>query len=527
MFEIVLNSSKKDASKSILVYESVSFSNIMIDTARGHIRNIISISILFTAWCMAYGEPTATPNVLLIIADDLGAGDLSGLNPESKISTPNVDKLIQESLVFTDAHSASSIGSLARYGLMTGRYCWRSDPNCHTLMGFDLPLIPEGRWTLGDLFQRKGYRSAYLGKWGLGLGWVTKEGKVGEWEAGYSGTGESLNIDFAKPVKGGPTALGFDYFYGLAGSLDMPPYAYIENDTTVGIPFSISRAGGRSGLTVEGFRVVEVMPNMTEKTAGFLKRQAIKSKESEKSLEPFFLVVSMTAPHVPFVPTDEFAGTSKAGRYGDSVAMVDWSVGKILQSLEKHGFAKDTLVIFTSDNGAAKSNEEMVEPYNHRPGGKFRGKKGDAWEGGHRVPLIVKWPGVVKPGVSDAVISQTDLFATFAQILEMELGDNVAEDSLSFYPLLKGDSTEEVIRNTIIHYAAQGRFAIREGKWKLILPPEKVPAGIESENSGELYNLESDLSEKSNLWQNQPALVERLRKLLEKYRTLDRTRQSS
>lgn len=496
-------------------------------TARAHLSKVFGISLLMSLVCLADDPRVSPPNVLLILADDLGVGDLSGLNSESKIKTPHVDKLISEGLVFADAHSGSSIGSLSRYGLLTGRYCWRGDPDCHTMMGFDLPLIPEGRWTLGNLFKRKGYRSAYLGKWGLGLGWITKEGKLGEWESGYSGTGESLNIDFAKPVKGGPTALGFDYYYGLAGSLDMPPYAYIENDTTVGIPYEISRAGGRSGLTVEGFRVVEVMPNLTDKAVGFLKREAKKVKESDEPVPPFFLVVSMTAPHVPFVPTDEFVGSTKAGRYGDSVAMMDWSIGQILKSLEKQGFADNTVVVFTSDNGSAKSNAEMAETYGHHPGGKFRGKKGDPWEGGHRVPFIVKWPGVVKPGITNEVVCQTDLFATFAQMLDISLSENVAEDSLSFYPLLKGESLEEPFRSSIIHFSPHGRFAIREGKWKLILPPEKVPAGIEPSSSGELYNLESDLSEGSNLWQNQPALVERLRKLLEKYRTLDRTRESS
>jgi len=490
---------------------------------------IIVIQLLVAGFCLGQEKgdekKEALPNFILIVADDLGVGDLSALNKDSKIKTPNVDRLIGEGLVFTDAHSASSIGSLSRYGLLTGRYCWRSEPDCQATMGFDLPMIPQGRWTLGELFDRKGYRSAFLGKWGLGLGWMTKEGKLGEWESGYNGTGESLNIDFAKPVQGGPTSLGFDYFYGVAGSLDMPPYAFIENDTTVGIPYEISRAGGRSGLTVEGFRVVEVMPKLTEKAVSFLTRQAEKTREG--AAEPFFLVVSMTAPHAPFVPTEEVAGTSKAGRYGDSVSLVDWSVGKILESLDRLEMAKDTVVIFTSDNGSAMSNEEMEKSFGHRPGGEFRGKKGDALEGGHRVPFVVRWPEVVEAGVSDAVISQTDLFATFADVLGVELGDNVAEDSLSFYSILDGGTEKEPLRQSIIHYAAQGTFAIREGKWKLILPPEDVPAGFTAENSGELYNLESDIGEQSNLWQNQPALVERLRKLLEKYRTLDRTRDSS
>ena len=403
---------------------------------------------------------------------------------------------------------------------MTGRYCWRGIADCRDVMGFDLPLISENRETLGDLFAKKGYRSAFLGKWGLGLGWMTKDGKVGEWESGYTGTGESLNIDFNKPVVGGPAALGFQYFYGLAGSLDTPPYAFIENDTTVGIPDQITRAGGRQGLTVEGFRVVEVMPKLTEKAVNFLEREAKKEKEDE----PFFLVVSMTAPHAPFVPTEEVAGASKAGRYGDSVAMVDWAVGQILGKLEALGLSKETMVVFTSDNGSAKSNEEMVETYGHRPGGQFRGKKGDAWEGGHRVPFIVRWPGVVQPGTSMEVVGQMDLYATFSEMLGLPLGEKVAEDSISFYPVLQGKETGEPLRDAIVHYASHGTFAIRSGKWKLILPPEHAPAGSDSPGAGELYNLESDLGEESNLWQNNPALVERLRKLLEKFRTLNRTR---
>ena len=486
-----------------------------------HLLFCLTCSVLpFVGAGQVTGSLSGRPNVLLLLADDLGVGDLGALNQDSRIPTPNVDKLVADSMVFVDAHSSSSVGALSRYGLMTGRYCWRGVSDCRDVMGFDLPLIPEKRETIGDLFANNGYRSAFLGKWGLGLGWMTREGKVGEWESGYVGTGESLNIDFQKPVKGGPTALGFHYFYGLAGSLDSPPYAYIENDITVGIPDQVTRAGGRQGLTVEGFRVVEVMPKLTEKAVQFLEGEAKKEKKDE----PFFLVVSMTAPHAPFVPTEKLSGASKAGRYGDSVAMVDWSVGQILDRLESLGLAKNTMVVFSSDNGSAKSNQEMEETYGHRPGGQFRGKKGDAWEGGHRVPFIIRWPGVVQPGTSMEVVGQMDLYATFSEMLGVRLREDEAEDSLSFYPLLKGEPSSRTPRDTIIHFAARGTFAIRSGKWKLILPPEHAPSGDEPSAAGELYNLESDLGEQSNLWQNNPALVEKLRKMLEKFRTLDRTR---
>jgi len=468
-------------------------------------------------------EAAKRPNVLVILADDMGVGDVRSLNNESKISTPNMDHLATEGLVFQDAHSASSIGALARYGMMTGRYCWRSDPTCRDVMGFDLPLIPAGRVTLGDLFKQKGYRTAYFGKWGLGLGWITRDGKPGKWDHGYNGTGESLNIDFKKPVTGGPKTLGFDYFFGIAASLDMPPYAYIENDITVGVPDKVTRAGGRQGLTVDGFRVMEVMPNLTQKVVRFLQDQGKKDPG-----EPFFLFVSLTAPHTPFVPTAKVNGLSQAGRYGDSVAMVDWSVGRILDTLKKTGLTEDTLVLLTSDNGSLMSNEEMEPDFGHRPSYLYRGKKGDPWEGGHRVPLLVKWPGEIEPGTCQEVISQTDFLATFAEILGMDLPENAGEDSLSFLPILQGKTFEKPIREAIIHNASQGSFAIREGKWKLILPPEHVdPAVSDASRIGQLYNLETDIGERSNLWKNNPALVERLRKLLEKSRSEGKTRKAS
>ena len=244
--------------------------------------------------------------------------------------------------------------------------------------------------------------------------------------------------------------------------------------------------------------------------------------------KPFFLFVSLTAPHTPFVPTAKVNGLSQAGRYGDSVAMVDWSVGRILDTLKKTGLTEDTLVLLTSDNGSLMSNEEMEPDFGHRPSYLYRGKKGDPWEGGHRVPLLVKWPGEIEPGTCQEVISQTDFLATFAEILGMDLPENAGEDSLSFLPILQGKTFEKPIREAIIHNASQGSFAIREGKWKLILPPEHVdPAVSDASRIGQLYNLETDIGERSNLWKNNPALVERLRKLLEKSRSEGKTRKAS
>lgn len=483
---------------------------------------LLAAFMLVVAGCFCVLSAARRPNVLLILADDMGVGDLRALNADSKIPTPHMDGLASRGLVFTDAHSASAVGALARYGLMTGRYCWRGEPACHDVMGFDLPLIPEGRMTLADLFRRKGYRTVCLGKWGLGLGWVTREGKPGAWEHGYSGTGESLNIDFTKPVQGGPTTLGFDYFFGMAASLDMPPYAYIENDTTVGNPDKVTRVGGRRGLTVDGFRVSEVMPNLTQKAVRYLQTHSSKTPD-----DPFFLCVSLTAPHTPFLPTELVQGSSKAGLYGDSVALVDWSVGRILKTLEKTGLAKNTLVLLTSDNGSAKSNEEMEPIFGHRPNHLFRGKKGDAWEGGHRVPLIVSWPGKVQPGTCNEMICQTDFFSTFADMIQVKIPENSGEDSFSFLPILEGKVLEAPVRNSIVHYASRGRFAIREGKWKLILAPEHAAPteAVLGTPSGQLYDLEADVGERSNLWQNHPALVERLRKLLEKHKAQGYTRE--
>ncbi len=456
----------------------------------------------------------ARPNVLVILADDMGCGDVRAFNMESKIPTPHMDRLAAQGLVFRDAHSASSIGGVARYGLMTGRYCWRNDPSFHEAMGFDPPLVSQDRFTLGDLFKQSGYRTAYFGNWGLGLGWVSREGGTGSWERGYTGTGETLGIDFSKPVLGGPNTLGFDYFFGTAASLDRPPYAFIENDSTIGIPDKVTRAGGRKGLTVEGFRAIDALPGLTRKAVQYLQRQA-----ASPSGEPFFLFVSLTAPHTPFVPTEQVSGRSQAGRYGDSVALADWSVGRLLNALEKTGLVRDTLVLLTSDNGSMKSNDEMEPAYGHRPGHLYRGRKGDPWEGGHRVPLIVQWPRKLQPGTTHEVVCQTDLLATFADILGAALPADAGEDSFSFLPVLQGKVLEKPVRESIIHYAAYGSFAIREGKWKLILPPEHpVPRAIQAPTAGQLYDLESDIGETRNLWEQHPARVDRLRKLLEKYR---------
>ena len=462
----------------------------------------------------------ARPNVLLILADDLGCGDVNAYNAESKIPTPHIDRLASGGLVFRDAHSASSVGGLARYGLMTGRYCWRQTPARNDCMGFDPPLIDPSRMTLGDLFKKSGYKTAYFGKWGLGLGWVTKEGQTGDWNSGYTGSGENLGIDFSKPLLGGPNTLGFDYFYGTAAALDRPPYAFIENDTSVGIPEKVTRAGGRLGLTVEGFRAIDALPSLTRKAVQFLQRQA-----SSPADQPFFLFVSLTAPHAPFVPTEQVKGRSQAGRYGDSVALADWSVGRLLNTLENTGLLRDTLVLLTSDNGSLKSNKEMEPIYGHRPGHLFRGKKGDGLEGGHRVPLIVSWPGQFQPGTSNEVICQTDFFAAFAEILGTKLPADAGEDSISFLSVLKGKDLKQPVRESIIHYSSYGSFAIREGRWKLILPPEIGNSEeFGASARGQLYDLKADIGESRNLWEQQPSRVDRLRKLLEKYRAQNSSR---
>ncbi|MCY3019831.1 MAG: arylsulfatase, partial [Planctomycetota bacterium] len=374
----------------------------------------------------AAGKP---PNVIYILADDLGYGDISCLNKNSKIPTPNIDRLAAEGISFTDAHSASAVCTPTRYGVLTGRYCWRTSLKKGVLYGYSPPLIEPTRMTVASLLKQHGYDTACIGKWHLGLTWARKDGVA----AGkLAENGE--DVDFTKPIKGGPTELGFDHFYGISASLDMPPYTYIENARVVKLPTEQAGKGefGRAGLKAPGFEAVNVLPDLTKKAVEFIDGHA-----ADKPARPFFLYFPVNAPHTPIAPADMAKGKSQAGKYGDFVAEVDWTVGEVMKCLERNKLGANTLLIVTSDNGSSPHGfpEEDVKKYDHQTSYHFRGRKSDAWDGGHHIPFIARWPGKVKAGsVSDEIICLNDLMATCAALVGAKLPDGAGEDSYNILP---------------------------------------------------------------------------------------------
>ena len=352
------------------------------------------------------------PNIVFILADDMGIGDVS--HTTGKAATPHIDRLAKEGMRFTDAHTSSSVCTPTRYGVLTGRYNWRSrlkksvffDPH-------DKPLIESDDPNVARLLKANGYATGCVGKWHLGIGWQFKpDFKPDPEKKGEQG----WDIDYRKPAVT-PTAIGFDYFYGIQASLDMAPYVYIENDRAVG-PGTVTKAFFRKGAASADFDAMDCLGVWAEKSVAFLDGCA---KEPEK---PFFLYLPLTSPHTPIVPGPDWQGKSEIGAYGDFLMETDWVVGEVLGALDKHGLAEKTLVVFTTDNGCSPAaNIPDLEAKGHKPNGDLRGHKADIYEGGHRVPFIVRWPGKVEPGTETSRLTcQTDFTATCAEILGVELG---------------------------------------------------------------------------------------------------------
>src|SRR5262245_10251301 len=454
------------------------------------------------------------PNIILILADDLGYGDLSSYNSASKIPTPHLSQLASQGMRFTDAHSPSSVCTPTRYGLLTGRYAWRTKLKQGVLNGYSPYLVEPNRATLATLLLRQGYRTAGIGKWHLGLG-------------------NSDPTDYGQPLRPGPNDAGFDDFFGIPASLDMPPYVFFQNDRVVEAPSAsieaseMRRKGGngfwRAGAIAPGFKHEAVLPMLTEKAIAFIEKQS-----SDKA---FFLYLPLSAPHTPWVPTAEFRGKSGADYYGDFVVQVDDTVGRVLKALDESGVANNTLIFFTSDNGAHWLPEDIAK-WGHHANGNLRGQKADIWEGGHRVPFIVKWPGNIKAGSrSDQLVCLTDLMATIAAMTGIPLLPDSGEDSLDFSTVLLGRKSGAALRSVIVHHSADGTFAIRQGHWKLALalgsrgfslPKEETPKPGEAE--GQLYNLRDDPQEQHNLWLRESKTVTRLKALLEKIQADGRSR---
>lgn len=431
----------------------------------------------------------AKPNIVFILADDLGYGDIQVLNPEhGKIKTPSVDKLAAEGMVFTDAHSGSAVCTPTRYGLMTGRYSWRTTLQRGVVQGFKPNLIAKDRATVASFLKAQGYHTGIVGKWHLNFQYV--DATTGEV---VQRKGKKTLAPVGSKIPDGPVDRGFDYFHGFHHAGDMK--GVIENDTVIAHEDEIN-----------------MLPRITRKAVEYIEARATKQET------PFFLYVPYGSPHTPIVPSPEWIGRSGLGIYGDFVMQTDDGVGQIMAALDKHDMAENTLVIFSSDNGCSKAAKiPNLAEQGHIVSAGFRGSKADLWDGGHRVPFVVRWPGHVAAGsTSDQLICLTDLFATTSEITGKALPAGSAEDSVSFLPALSGEPIAST-RAGVIHHSITGHFAYRQGKWKLLLAkgsagwtapkeseiPKKAP-------KAQLYDMERDPAETTNLYETNPEVVARL-----------------
>jgi arylsulfatase A-like enzyme len=504
------------------------FWHIMVKLTNNSIRQVLYLFrflILFSFVQLLFCCEQKTekePNIILILADDMGYGDVSAYHDGAKFQTLNLDLLVKEGMRFTDAHSPSAVCTPTRYSILTGRYAWRSRLKEWVLWEWDSPLIESGLTTLPEFLRNQGYHTAAVGKWHLGWQWPTKDSLTAKEVNGE-------NVDYQQPILGGPLEHGFDYYFG-DDVPNFPPYTFIENDRVRAVPTEAKPDNmfGKAGKMAAEWKLEKVMPEITQKAVSYIQQRADEA-------QPFFLYFALTAPHTPIVPTEEFTGKSSVGPYGDFVMEVDWSVGKIMQALEESGQSDNTLIIFTSDNGSpARDGTDQSGPigsvitnFGHHANGKLRGLKADIWEGGHRVPFIVKWPGKVEPGsINQYPISSIDIYHTVSEIIEQTFpGDEkTILDSYSLLPLLQGKEDATLSDRTLIHHSGAGVFAVRKGPWKLIL--SDISGGFSDNNNpdgygitakGQLYNLDQDLEEQNNLYKERADKVEELSSLLKKY----------
>lgn len=485
-------------------------------------RALLSLAALACAVAPVRAADPTKPNVVYVLADDLGYGDPGCYNAASKIPTPNIDRLAKEGVRFTDAHSPSAVCTPTRYALLTGRYAWRSRLQRNVIGPYSQPLIAENLLTVPELLRKQGYATACVGKWHLGWGWpkVDADGKR----------------DFTKAIPNGPTARGFDLYFGTDVP-NYPPYCFIENDRPVGIPSEPAPVGKDSfnipGLMVPGWKLVDVLPGLEKRAVEYIEKAA-------KGDKPFFLYLPLTSPHFPVVPSAAFKGKSKVVDYGDFVMQTDAVLGSVLDALKRAGVAENTLVIFTSDNGPEITGEvnpgayDRLKRFGHASMGALRGTKRDAWEGGHRVPFVARWPGKIKPDTTCAeTVCHVDLLATLAAALKVKLPADAGPDSANVLPALLGEKRPAPLREATVHHSAQGKFAIRKGDWVLICAPtgddngkNGEPAWLRTDRgyephtaAGELYDLAKDPAQKTNRYATEPATVKELAALLERYVT--------
>jgi arylsulfatase A len=503
-------------------------------------KNLLS-TVILTSLSLAAGAPArepaaGKPNIVVILADDLGYGDVGCYNHKSKIPTPHLDRLANEGMRFTDAHAPDAVCTPSRYGLLTGRYSFRSRLKSGVLLQWGTPLIEPSRLTLPAFLHQRGYATACFGKWHLGWDWPTTDGRPASSKDGLG------NVDFTKPIANGPTTRGFDYYFGVDVP-NYPPYCFIENDRTVGTPsLPAPQTGGafnRPGPMLAGWSLTNILPELT--------LRAVRSIEgAAKQNIPFFLFFPLTAPHYPIGPSAEFNGRSEAGQFGDFVVQVDSVVGEVLAALARTGLATNTLVIFTSDNGPecveiGPGAYDRIRQYGHWSMDGLRGVKRDTWEGGHRVAFLARWPGRIPAGATSAeTICHVDLMATCAALIGSKLPAGAGEDSYNILPVLLAKKLRRPIREATVLHGCNGSFALRQGDWVLIDFPSGDNNGskqhpgepewfkqergyTKNELPGELYNLREDLTERRNLYAEKPEVVKRLKALLEKYKAAGRS----
>ncbi|HUR60439.1 MAG TPA: arylsulfatase, partial [Opitutaceae bacterium] len=443
---------------------------------------LLSCALALVAGSLPAATATRPPNIVILYADDMGWGDVSAQNPESKIPTPNIDRLARDGTRFTDAHSSSGICSPSRYALLTGRYHWRKFHGI--VQSFEPSVFDPAELTLPEMLKERGYRTACIGKWHLGWNWdaIMKPGAKADPTTGYAPDA----FDWTKRIPGGPCDNGFDYYFG-DDVPNFPPYTWFENDRVMTPPNSplktpAKAAEGnweaRPGPMVDGWDFVAVMPKLTERTVAWIGEQRGKT-------EPFFLYVPFTSPHAPIVPSPEFVGKSKAGGYGDWVVQTDDSIGRILKALDEQGLGENTIVVFTADNGPERYAYDRIHNFQHRSSGPLRGLKRDLWEGGHRVPFVVRWPGNVAAGaVSSALTSQVDLMATFAAVAGARLPMGQAHDSHDLLAVWQSKAPSP--RRSIVHNTNEGGYAVRSDQWLLVATKtgavSRVPPWFDQEN---------------------------------------------
>jgi arylsulfatase A len=443
-----------------------------------------------------FAAEATRPNIVYVLADDFGYGDARCFNPDSKIPTPHIDRLAAEGMKFTDAHSGSSVCSPTRYGILTGRYAWRTKLRRGVLVPYDPPLIAADRLTVPGFLKQHGYHTGCVGKWHLGWEWPLKDGQPA----------------FDGPVPGGPCGRGFDYYFG-PDVPNHPPYIFRENDRFLGVPSALKETrdlNGRPGPMLPGWKFDAILPALAEKSAAYIDARA-------KDKQPFFLYVPLTSPHEPVAPSAAFRGKSGISDLADFLMETDWVLGEVLAALDRNKLVENTLVFFTCDNGhATYTGLPALERAGHKVSGPLKGYKTNIWEGGHRVPFVARWPGQIKPAAScTQTICHTNLLATCAEVLGAKLPENAGEDSFSILPLLRGAEGERPATPAVVHQAADGTLAIRQGKWKLVMRPAVAMA--KGASADQLYDLEADLAETRNVAADNSVVVRQLTELLQKY----------